>query len=411
MTGGWLALVESNTTGTGRLFAHRAREMGLRPLMVCADPGRYDYLEADGVDVAVADTTSPTAVAAAIRTRAGSAAAGVTTSSERAVSVTAGVAALLGLPGENPDAMARCRDKTEQRRAMSTAGLRTPAFCVCASPDAAAAAAARIGFPVVVKPAVGTGSVGVRSCGWAQEVRDWAATLLTPTRAADRAADSAVLVEEQIDGPEFSVETVGGKVLGVTATRLGRQPYFVESGHDFPADLPEATARRIANEALQALAALDVGVIAAHTEIRYDADGPVVIEVNPRLAGGMIPQLIHWAHDIDPVSAVIELATGVNAKTASQMRRYAAIRFVIPERNGTLEEVAGLSAARRMPGVVEAMITRGADAAFEQQHSFQDRIGHVISTAATPAAAATRADRALRLLDIRLRPSLEGSTW
>lgn len=33
-----LLLVESNTTGTGRLFARRARELGYEPVLAAADP-------------------------------------------------------------------------------------------------------------------------------------------------------------------------------------------------------------------------------------------------------------------------------------------------------------------------------------------------------------------------------------
>ena len=47
MTGGWLALVESNTTGSGRLFCSCARRLGLRPVLIARDPDRYPYVRAD----------------------------------------------------------------------------------------------------------------------------------------------------------------------------------------------------------------------------------------------------------------------------------------------------------------------------------------------------------------------------
>ena len=40
----WLVLVESNTTGTGRLFAGAARALGLRPVLLARDPARYPYV-------------------------------------------------------------------------------------------------------------------------------------------------------------------------------------------------------------------------------------------------------------------------------------------------------------------------------------------------------------------------------
>jgi len=36
----WLILLESNTTGSGRLFCAAARRLGLRPVVFTHDPGR-----------------------------------------------------------------------------------------------------------------------------------------------------------------------------------------------------------------------------------------------------------------------------------------------------------------------------------------------------------------------------------
>jgi lysylphosphatidylglycerol synthetase-like protein (DUF2156 family) len=51
MTGPWFALVESNTTGTGRDFAEAARAHGLRPVLLARSPERYPYAAELGLDV------------------------------------------------------------------------------------------------------------------------------------------------------------------------------------------------------------------------------------------------------------------------------------------------------------------------------------------------------------------------
>ena len=43
-----LVFVESNTSGTGALFVRVAREMGFRPVLVSANPGRYAFVHAPG---------------------------------------------------------------------------------------------------------------------------------------------------------------------------------------------------------------------------------------------------------------------------------------------------------------------------------------------------------------------------
>ena len=103
------------------------------------------------------------------------------------------------------------------------------------------------------------------------------------------------------------METFDGDVVGVVAKGLGPTPFFVETGHDFPAQGPH---RRGGRAAVAALAALGLGWGAAHTELRVSPSGPVVIEVNPRLAGGMIPALIEAATGDDLVDAVIARCIG-----------------------------------------------------------------------------------------------------
>ncbi|HYT38496.1 MAG TPA: argininosuccinate lyase, partial [Acidimicrobiia bacterium] len=142
-----LAMVESNTTGTGRSFAVAARARGLRPVLLSPWPDRYPWVAEDAVDVARADTTDPASVAAVARAAAavGAPLAGIVTSSEYFVAVTARAAARLGLPGADPVAVERCRDKRRQRLALRAAGVAVPAFAAAGSPAEAVGAAAAIG--------------------------------------------------------------------------------------------------------------------------------------------------------------------------------------------------------------------------------------------------------------------------
>ncbi|GAA3348503.1 hypothetical protein GCM10020358_67200 [Amorphoplanes nipponensis] len=158
------------------------------------------------------------------------------------------------------------------------------------------AAAADLGPPVVVKPVTGSGSAGVRLCADAGEVAEWAARLL----GGDGGPTGPILVETAVRGPEFSVETFDGVVRAVVGKRLGPEPWFVEIGHDVPAPVPAAVRAELGETTRRALAALGLGWGAAHTELRLSAAGPVVIEVNPRLAGGMIPAAVRAATGLGP---------------------------------------------------------------------------------------------------------------
>ncbi|HWM07108.1 MAG TPA: hypothetical protein VNP92_32625 [Actinophytocola sp.] len=109
MTDESLVLVESNTTGTGRLFCAAARRLGLRPVVLARDPGRYPYLAQDRVDTHVTETGSVAAVLAECA-RLDGRVVGIASSSEYYVGVAGQAARALGLPHPEPDAVLACRD-------------------------------------------------------------------------------------------------------------------------------------------------------------------------------------------------------------------------------------------------------------------------------------------------------------
>jgi biotin carboxylase len=402
MTGEWFVLVESNTTGSGRLFCAAARRLGLRPVMLARDPGRYPYVLADRLDSRVVDTADPEAVLAACAALPGPV-AGVTSSSEYSVATAGEVARALGLPHPNPAAVRVCRDKYLQRTMLREAGLPGPGFAAATSPQAAAAVAARLGLPVVVKPVAGSGSTGVRRCASLADVHAAAEYALhtDPVELALPPQD-AVVVEEYLDGAEYSAETLDDQVLGLTRKHLGPEPYFVEVGHDFPAPLRGIEHAALSGMAVAALRALGLGWGAAHVELRLTARGPRIVEVNPRLAGGMIPRMVQESLGIDMITHVVAKAAGRPAVPRPTRARAASIRFLLAETGGRLLEIRGAPQARRLPGVVEVGVTGEPGQDVVLRRSFRDRLGYVIASADTTAAAAHAASDGVRALQVRI---------
>ena len=261
-----LVLVESNTTGTGRLFCRAAVAAGLRPVLLARDPDRYPYVRDDGIVARVVDTGSAAAVLAAC---AELDPAGVTSSSEYYVGTASETARALGLPHPDPEAVRAARDKATQRARLAAAGLPGPAFAAAGGPGEAVAAARQLGFPVVVKPVSGSGSIGVRRCDSPAAVEAAAAAILAGTAGTGLPAQDRVLVEGYLGGAEYSVETLrrpGGR----------RDPQAPRTGAVLRGDrarLPRARIRggALGAAALAALRALGLGWGAAHVELRLTA--------------------------------------------------------------------------------------------------------------------------------------------
>ena len=403
--GPYFVLVESNTTGTGRLLAAAARARGLCPVLLSTRPDRYPWVEGDGVEVAWADTADPEALARiCTRLARRDPVAGVTTSSEYFVAIAARVADRLGLPGPAAASVEQCRDKRRQRLALLAGGVPVPAFEAVGSVASAVAAASDIGLPVVCKPADGTGSRGVRWCPDVATVADHARRLLA-TRRDERGAPSlpGLLVEEYVDGPEFSVETLAGEVMGETAKHVGPLPHFVETGHDFPAR--GGGVADVAGVAARAVRVLGLDWGAAHTEVRVGPSGPVVVEVNPRLAGGQIPVLVRLATGIDLIQAVVDRAAGRRPVLPPPDSGHASIRFLVAPGAGRLVGIRGRGAAARTPGVVDLAVTARPGDVVGGTGSFLDRLGWVIASGPERATVQQAADTALARLHARVEPA------
>jgi biotin carboxylase len=162
------------------------------------------------------------------------------------------------------------------------------------------------------------------------------------------------LVEDYLTGPEFSVETLScdgvHQVVGITAKRTTGPPGFVETGHVFPAPLPEpqATAVRRATTALLDRAGYRFGP--AHTEVILTPRGPRIVESQARLGGDRIPLLIATATGFDIERAVFDALADGRPAPPPTPHRYAAIRFFrLPP--GRLAGTGDTDAIRALPHV------------------------------------------------------------
>ncbi|MEW2452185.1 pyridoxal-phosphate dependent enzyme [Streptomyces parvulus] len=403
-----LVFVESNTTGTGMLALRTATRLGLAPVLLTKDAARYPGLRETGSPAVQCDTEDGAAVLDAVRAAAaGRTVAGVTTTSDFYLRHTAALARSLGRPGHDPATAVACRDKSLTRATLREAGVPQPAHVVVESPDDVAAAVARVGLPCVVKPADGSGSQDVRWCADEASAVAQAVHILSATEnVRGQARVGKLLVEEFVDGPEFSAEMFcadGAAVcVGVTGRTTTALPYFVETGHLFPAALPLEVRTQIEELARQALKAIGFAFGPAHVEVRLAPTGPVVVEINGRLAGGMIPELVLAATGTDLLEQQLRAATGRPLALTAQRVRHAGLRFLTAGETGRLSGFTGVAEAARLPGV-QSVVTAGAPGQrVRPPQSAYDRLGHVLAVGATPYEVEASLESAAALIGVQI---------
>ncbi len=106
-------------------------------------------------------------------------------------------------------ASALAMDKLRTKQVWQSLGLPTPSHAVLASEQDCIFAAGELGFPLIVKPAHEGSSIGMAKVNSVDE-------LVVAWKAAST-YDSQVLVEQWIQGPEFTVATLRGQMLPAIA--------------------------------------------------------------------------------------------------------------------------------------------------------------------------------------------------
>ncbi|MDF9868651.1 biotin carboxylase [Streptomyces pratensis] len=335
--------------------------MSARPLVLLVSPGdetyrgycleqvaaAYDVVLLTGteptwetpfvVDHAVVDLTDPTALLDGGRALADRHdLAGVVTWDEWNLVPTAHIARALGLPSNSVEVMRACRNKATARSLFAQHGVPSAASMKARTLLEAGLATMTLGFPVVIKPAAFAGSIGVIRVDRPEELP--AAFAFAAEGASRSREDTVVLVEEYLDGPEFSVECVThrGETTAVAVTRkhLGPAPYFDETGHTVDATDPLLT--QLAPAAAAAVRALGITDGVQHVELRLVDGQPRLIEVNARIGGDMIGHLVRLATGIDLPRAAADLACGRAPDLTPTRRGAAGIRMLYPDASGTL---------------------------------------------------------------------------
>ncbi|WP_405591403.1 ATP-grasp domain-containing protein [Streptomyces sp. NBC_01092] len=236
---------------------------------------------------------------------------GIMAGNELVVPFTARAAKALGLTGLSEQAAAIVRDKRAMRRALSEAGLEVPGFVLLErAEDWTDALTLR--FPVVVKPVRGFSSLGVIRVDDKEQLEQavgstWELVQARAHKPVETGGGGGVLVEEYLDGPEISAESLvhDGRVrIGAIAWKGEiTGPYFEETTLRAPAQLPTEILSAIEAEVVAAHQAFGVDQGATHTELRLVGGvRPVLLEMGARIGGG------GFMHHFVQVSSGIDFA-------------------------------------------------------------------------------------------------------
>lgn len=251
---------------------------------------------------------------------------GILTTSDYPVNVVAYVSKELGLSSMSEETAKLCTNKYFQREFLKENRFKYPQFyCM----DSLEGIDRFWKFPYIVKPVDSSASRGVRKVNSREELIDQFEIARSNSRSGE------VIVEEFIEGKEYSVETFSqhGKhhVIQITEKLIiGEEAgYFVEDTHIEPALLTDLEKGKIEKTVCDILSGMKVDNCPTHTELKINSDGIFIIETACRLGGDYITSdLVPLSTGIDMLGNLIRVSLGLEIDVQVGKNKISAVQFL-----------------------------------------------------------------------------------
>ena len=204
-------------------------------------------------------------------------------------------------------------DKFLMRRVMKEDGVESPNFMLVTESISEAEIRTHIKdftFPLICKPVDLNSSRGVMKIDNLKQLKE------SLDYAFGWSEKKEVILEEYIDGPEYSGECIAYqgkyKLLAITEKHTTGAPHFVETGHKQPAQLEERMVNKIEQTLFKAFAAMKIEYGAIHPEFRITKEGKIYfMEIATRMGGDCIgTDLTPLSSGYDFMGMVIDVGCG-----------------------------------------------------------------------------------------------------
>ena len=369
-----------------QLFLIRtAREMGLRVLACDRNPDSPGFHEAD--EHAVVSTRDVDALRRLLdeRRAEGVELAGVTTMGSDIPDVVQVLSAHLGTPSVTAASAALATDKLAMKDRFLARGIPIPWYAEVYSAAEVREAVRRRGR-LVLKPIDRSGSRGVFLVDEESDV----ARLFAAARGTS--LSGRAMIEEYLEGPQISTETVMVDGRGITPGFADRnyehlerfRPQVMENGAWVPSRLSAGERERVEDLVVSASLALGVETGVTKGDVVLTSTGPKVIEIAARLSGGHFCEcLVPLGTGVNYVRVAIQLAIGDDPDLESLAPRFdraVANRYFFPE-PGVLTSVEGLEEVRAQDWIERLELWYEPGDALPVIDSHAQRAGVFVATA------------------------------
>ena len=350
------------TTYRTTAFVEAARQIGVELTVASEEPSALQATSLGGLVTLPLQDPQRAATEASLFAKRYPITAVVGVDDDTAI-VAATIAQRLGLKGNPIHAATAARDKHQQRELLAKAGVPIPRFMLRKLDEDPAAIARTITYPCVLKPLRLSASRGVIRANNAQSFVEAHGRL----KAIVAEPGAEFLIEEFIPGYEVALEgLVVNRRLHVLALFDKPDPldgpFFEETIYVTPSTVPAGLQTAIKDCADRAVRALGISDGPIHAELRYNENGPWLIELAARPIGGRCSAVLRFGEGkmgkgVTLEEIILRHALGMPIPSLTRERLAAGVMMIPIPGAGTLQEVRGITEAKQVPLVEDVQIT------------------------------------------------------
>lgn len=232
-----------------------------------------------------------------------------TIASDLATNTVNYVSSKLGLPCNSMGCTKKSTNKYLMRKAFKENNIPTPGFEII-DEKIDLSKLDYMKYPLIVKPTDRSGSRSITKMENSNQLIE------AIKKAQKDSFENRAIVEEYIDGEEFSIEGISynGKhtFLAITRKQTTGAPNFIETGHTEPAGISNELEKKVKAMIANALDALEITNSASHSEFKITPNGEIrIIEIGARMGGDCIgSDLVQISTGLDFIKMVIDVARG-----------------------------------------------------------------------------------------------------
>jgi len=329
---------------------------------------------------------------------------GVLTVGTDASMTVAAVANALGLPGIRFINAEAASNKLKMRSRLHEHAVPCPRFGECWTLDDALDHFNRLGRgPVVLKPSDNMGARGV------SRADDEAGIRSAFAYAKEATPSGEVIIEEYMEGPELSIDALVYRgeihITGVADRLIARPPWFVETGHIMPSNLPPAMQEDAIRVFVAGIKALGIDMGAAKGDIKVTPTGAMVGEIAARLSGGFMSAYTYpYSSGVDLMANAIRIALGQPPRGLEEKLGRVSMESAIIPPPGRVIAIRGLEEALALRGVRHVFLNVDIGDVVVTPRSNVEKAGHIIAVGETREDAIRIIEAAQKAIQIETGP-------